>query len=185
MKHDFDAEAQVINPTKSDAPQQALVGVIMGSQSDWPTMKPACDLLEQLEILFERFVLSAHRTPERALSYAQQAEDRGLQIIIAAAGAAAHLAGVTAANTNIPVIGVPLHSPTFNGLDALLSTLQMPAGIPVATVAVGSAGPKNAALLAARILALSHPHIAKNHAQYRHQLTLNALNQTPWNTPTT
>lgn len=181
MDHDFDAETQVIGPPNS----HALVGVIMGSQSDWSWMKPACDLLEQLEIPFERAVLSAHRTPDRALSYARQAEDRGLQIIIAAAGAAAHLAGVTAANTNLPVIGVPLHSPVFNGLDALLSTIQMPAGIPVATVAVGPAGPPNAALLAARILALTHPQIAKNHADYRQQLTLNALNQTPWNTPTT
>lgn len=182
MKHDFDAETQIIGP-KSDAPSRALVGVIMGSQSDWPSMKPACDLLELLEIPFERFVLSAHRTPDRALSYAQQAEDRGLQIIIAAAGAAAHLAGATAANTNLPVIGVPLHSSTFNGVDALLSTIQMPAGIPVATVAVGPAGPKNAALLAARILALTHPQIAQNHTQYRQQLTQKALHQTPWNPP--
>ncbi|WP_048600862.1 5-(carboxyamino)imidazole ribonucleotide mutase [Rubeoparvulum massiliense] len=132
----------------------ALVGVIMGSKSDWPTMHEACVILEELGIPYEKKVVSAHRTPDWMFQYAQAAEERGIQVIIAGAGGAAHLPGMVAANTVLPVIGVPIKTSTLNGIDSLLSIVQMPAGVPVATVAIGVAGAKNGALLAAQILAL-------------------------------
>jgi len=132
----------------------ALVGVIMGSRNDWDTMQAAAQLLDQLGIANERFVVSAHRTPQRMFHYASTAAERGIQVIIAGAGGAAHLPGMVASETILPVIGVPVQSRALQGLDSLLSIVQMPGGIPVATMAIGSAGAKNAGLLAARILAL-------------------------------
>jgi 5-(carboxyamino)imidazole ribonucleotide mutase len=130
------------------------VGIIMGSQSDWSTMSEAAALLQQLEISFESKIVSAHRTPKRLYEYAETAESRGLQVIIAGAGGAAHLPGMTAALTPLPVLGVPVQSKALSGQDSLLSIVQMPAGIPVMTLAIGIAGAKNAALSAAAILAL-------------------------------
>ncbi|MGL4819324.1 MAG: 5-(carboxyamino)imidazole ribonucleotide mutase [Bacilli bacterium] len=132
---------------------QPKVGVIMGSTSDWPTMKLACDVLEELQIPYEKRVISAHRTPDEMFTYAETAAERGLKAIIAGAGGAAHLPGMTAAKTNVPVIGVPVQSRALNGLDSLLSIVQMPGGVPVATVAIGNAGATNAGLLAAQIVA--------------------------------
>ncbi|KZZ84200.1 5-(carboxyamino)imidazole ribonucleotide mutase [Bacillus sp. SJS] len=131
------------------------VGVIMGSQSDWETMRQACELLDELEIFYEKKVVSAHRTPELMFEYAESARERGLKVIIAGAGGAAHLPGMVAAKTTLPVIGVPVQSKALNGLDSLLSIVQMPGGVPVATVAIGKAGAVNAALLAAQILSLT------------------------------
>lgn len=131
----------------------AAVGIVMGSDSDWPLVKKACETLDSFGVVYETRVISAHRTPDLALEYARTAEERGLQTIIAAAGGAAHLAGVLAAGTVLPVIGIPVAGGALNGLDALYATVQMPGGVPVATVACGSAGPVNAALLAVQILA--------------------------------
>jgi 5-(carboxyamino)imidazole ribonucleotide mutase len=131
---------------------QARVGVIMGSVSDWETMKHACDILEELGVPFEKKVVSAHRTPDLMFEYAETAAERGLQVIIAGAGGAAHLPGMVASKTELPVIGVPVKTSTLNGMDSLLSIVQMPGGIPVATVAIGHAGATNAGLLAAQIL---------------------------------
>lgn len=139
---------------------QPLVAVIMGSRSDWPTMQHAAETLEKLEIPHESLVMSAHRTPERATRYASEARERGLKAIIAGAGGAAHLAGVVAAHTPLPVLGVPMESAALKGMDSLLSTVQMPGGIPVATFAIGRAGAVNAALFAAAMLALSDDAIA-------------------------
>jgi 5-(carboxyamino)imidazole ribonucleotide mutase len=136
---------------------QPLVGVIMGSHSDWETMKHACQVLEELRIPFEKKVVSAHRTPDYMFEYAETAEERGIEVIIAGAGGAAHLPGMIAAKTTLPVIGVPVQSKSLNGLDSLLSIVQMPGGVPVATVAIGKAGATNAGLLAASILGISHP----------------------------
>lgn len=133
----------------------AKVGVIMGSRSDWETMRSAADVLDEIGVPNERFVVSAHRTPARMIDYASSAADRGLKVIIAGAGGAAHLPGMVASETNLPVIGVPIQSRALQGLDSLLSIVQMPGGIPVATMSIGSSGAKNAAILAARILALS------------------------------
>ena len=130
------------------------VGIIMGSQSDWPTMKHAADTLADLGIAFEAKIVSAHRTPKRMATYAEAAQGRGLQVIIAGAGGAAHLPGMTAAMTPLPVFGVPIESKTLKGQDSLLSIVQMPAGIPVGTLAIGRAGAVNAALLAAAVIAL-------------------------------
>lgn len=138
---------------------QPLVGIIMGSSSDWETMRHATEMLDSLGIAYETEVVSAHRTPDKLFNYAESAEDRGIQVIIAGAGGAAHLPGMTAAKTSLPVLGVPVQSKTLNGMDSLLSIAQMPAGIPVATLAIGQAGATNAALLAASILANSHPDI--------------------------
>lgn len=135
------------------------IGVIMGSTSDWPTMKLACDVLEQYGIDYEK-VVSAHRTPDLMFEYAEQARQRGIQIIIAGAGGAAHLPGMVAAKTTLPVIGVPIQSRALNGMDSLLSIVQMPGGVPVATVAIGEAGAKNAGLLAAQILGINDNDIA-------------------------
>jgi 5-(carboxyamino)imidazole ribonucleotide mutase len=132
---------------------KALVGIIMGSASDWETMQGAADILETLGIAHEVFVISAHRTPDRLFQYAEEARARGLKAIIAGAGGAAHLPGMTAAKTSVPVLGVPVQSKVLNGIDSLLSIAQMPSGIPVATFAIGAAGAKNAALFAAAILA--------------------------------
>ncbi|MEC5272923.1 5-(carboxyamino)imidazole ribonucleotide mutase [Caldifermentibacillus hisashii] len=137
-----------------------LVGVIMGSTSDWETMKHTCDVLEQLEIPYIKKVVSAHRTPDLMFSFAETARDEGLKVIIAGAGGAAHLPGMVAAKTTLPVIGVPVQSKALNGLDSLLSIVQMPAGVPVATVAIGVAGAKNAGLLAAQILSAFDNEIA-------------------------
>ena len=128
------------------------IGVIMGSSSDWETMKHACNILEELQIPYEKQVVSAHRTPDLMFEYAETARERGIHIIIAGAGGAAHLPGMVAAKTTLPVIGVPVQSKALNGLDSLLSIVQMPGGVPVATVAIGKAGATNAGLLAAQIL---------------------------------
>ncbi|MEB3103379.1 5-(carboxyamino)imidazole ribonucleotide mutase [Ferviditalea candida] len=133
----------------------ALVGVIMGSQSDWETMKRACDVLDELGVPYEKKVVSAHRTPDYMFEYAEHAADRGIRVIIAGAGGAAHLPGMVAAKTVLPVIGVPVQTSTLNGLDSLLSIVQMPGGVPVATVAIGKAGATNAGLLAAQILGVT------------------------------
>jgi 5-(carboxyamino)imidazole ribonucleotide mutase len=135
----------------------AQVGVIMGSRSDWETMKWAADVLQELQIPHERLVVSAHRTPARMVAYAQSAAGRGLKVVIAGAGGAAHLPGMVASETNLPVIGVPVQSRALQGLDSLLSIVQMPGGIPVATMSIGQSGAKNAGILAARILALNDP----------------------------
>lgn len=139
----------------------AKVGVIMGSTSDWETMKHACEVLEELEIAFEKKVVSAHRTPDVMFAYAEQARDRGIQVIIAGAGGAAHLPGMVAAKTTLPVIGVPVQSKALNGLDSLLSIVQMPGGVPVATVAIGKAGATNAGLLAAQMLGMTDTAVAE------------------------
>ena len=136
-------------------PRQPLVGVIMGSTSDWETMKHACLILEELQIPYEKKVVSAHRTPDYMFTYAETARGRGLRVIIAGAGGAAHLPGMTASKTNLPVIGVPVQSKALNGLDSLLSIVQMPGGVPVATVSIGVAGATNAGLLAAQIIGAS------------------------------
>ncbi|PDZ44279.1 MULTISPECIES: 5-(carboxyamino)imidazole ribonucleotide mutase [Bacillus cereus group] len=138
---------------------KSLVGVIMGSTSDWETMKYACDILDELNIPYEKKVVSAHRTPDYMFEYAETARERGLKVIIAGAGGAAHLPGMVAAKTNLPVIGVPVQSKALNGLDSLLSIVQMPGGVPVATVAIGKAGSTNAGLLAAQILGSFHDNI--------------------------
>ncbi|MBO8171692.1 MAG: 5-(carboxyamino)imidazole ribonucleotide mutase [Bacillaceae bacterium] len=138
---------------------QPLVGVIMGSTSDWDTMKGVCEVLDELDVPYEKKVVSAHRTPDLMFEYAETAKDRGLEVIVAGAGGAAHLPGMTAAKTVLPVIGVPVKSSNLNGLDSLLSIVQMPAGVPVATVAIGKAGAANAGLLAAQILGNKYPDI--------------------------
>jgi len=131
-----------------------VVGVIMGSTSDWETMKNACDVLDELKIDYEKKVVSAHRTPDLMFEYAETARERGIQVIIAGAGGAAHLPGMVAAKTTLPVIGVPVQSKALNGMDSLLSIVQMPGGVPVATVAIGKAGATNAGLLAAQIISI-------------------------------
>jgi len=148
-----------------------LVGIVMGSKSDAATMQPALDVLDQLSIEYEVSVLSAHRTPEKARQYGLGARERGLEVIIAGAGGAAHLPGVLASWTSIPVIGVPIPTNEIKGLDALLSIVQMPAGVPVACVALGSAGAKNAAYLAAEILGLKHDRIREAYENYRRELS--------------
>ncbi|UQX47219.1 5-(carboxyamino)imidazole ribonucleotide mutase [Bacillus velezensis] len=139
---------------------QPLAGIIMGSTSDWETMKHACDILDELHIPYEKQVVSAHRTPDLMFKYAESARDRGLKVIIAGAGGAAHLPGMTAAKTTLPVIGVPVQTKSLNGLDSLLSIVQMPGGVPVATTAIGKAGAVNAGLLAAQILSAFDDDIA-------------------------
>jgi len=136
-----------------------VVGIIMGSTSDWETMKNACDVLDELNISYEKRVVSAHRTPDLMFEYAETARERGIQVIIAGAGGAAHLPGMVAAKTTLPVIGVPVQSKALNGLDSLLSIVQMPGGVPVATVAIGKAGATNAGLLAAQIISIQNQEI--------------------------
>jgi 5-(carboxyamino)imidazole ribonucleotide mutase len=146
-----------------------LVGIIMGSRSDWETMRHASETLDRFGITHEKRVLSAHRTPEEATRYAREAEGRGLEVLIAGAGGAAHLAGVTAANTLLPVLGVPIETTALNGLDSLLSTVQMPAGIPVGTLAIGKAGATNAALLGIAVLAGKRPQLREKLRAFREE----------------
>jgi len=162
----------------------ALVGVIMGSQSDWDTMAAAAETLEALGVPYEVEIVSAHRTPDKLFTYAESAQAKGLEVIIAGAGGAAHLPGMTAAKTALPVLGVPVQSKTLNGLDSLLSIVQMPAGIPVGTLAIGKAGAINAALLATAILANKHPQYHTSLAQYRKNQT-DSVTATPAPTLTT
>jgi len=142
------------------------VAIIMGSRSDWPTMTKAAEALTELGVAFEKRVISAHRTPERMVAFAKGAKAAGYKVIIAGAGGAAHLPGMTASLTDLPVLGVPVRSATLDGLDSLLSIAQMPGGVPVGTLAVGEAGARNAGLLAARILALSDPALAERLAAF-------------------
>jgi len=153
----------------------ALIGIIMGSTSDWDTMKHTVQTLEQLTIPHEVEVVSAHRTPDKLFSYAESAESKGLEIIIAGAGGAAHLPGMTAAKTVLPVLGVPIQSKALNGMDSLLSIVQMPAGIPVGTLAIGRAGAINAALLAAAIISNKHPQFRPALNKFRQQQTESVL----------
>ena len=144
-----------------------LVSVIMGSKSDWTTMKDTCIILDDLKISYETKIVSAHRTPNRLFNYAKKAKSRGISVIIAGAGGAAHLPGMIASLTTLPVLGVPIENKSLKGIDSLLSILQMPAGIPVGTLAIGSAGAKNAALLAASILSSQNTKISKNLEKWR------------------
>ena len=153
----------------------ALVGIIMGSTSDWETLRGAAETLEKLKVPHEVRVVSAHRTPDLLFEYAASARSRGLEVIIAGAGGAAHLPGMTAAKTSLPVLGVPVQSKTLGGLDSLLSIVQMPAGVPVATFAIGAAGATNAALCAASILANKHPAIAQALEAFRESQTAGVL----------
>ena len=157
------------------AKSKSLVAVIMGSKSHWETMRHCVDTLNELGIANEHCVLSAHRTPDATAEFAREAADRGLQVIITGAGSAAHLAGVVAGLTHLPVLGVPIPSSTLQGLDSLLSIAQMPGGIPVGTLAIGSAGAKNAALLAAAILALSDEKIRNSLQVFRKKQTDSVL----------
>jgi len=154
---------------------QPLVGVIMGSKSDWEVLQHCGGMLDQLKIPYEARVLSAHRTPDLLSEYISSSEARGLEVIIAAAGGAAHLAGVAAAKTLLPVLGVPMESKSLNGIDSLLSMVQMPAGIPVGTLAIGKAGAVNAALFAAAILSGKHPEYRTAIKQYREEAVKTAL----------
>ena len=147
-----------------------LVGIVMGSDSDWPLVQKACETLDKFGVAYETRVISAHRTPEVAIEYSKTAVSRGLKVIIAAAGGAAHLGGVLAAATVLPVIGIPIAGGALNGLDALYATVQMPAGVPVATVACGSAGPTNAALLAVQILGTANPDLRTKFLAYKEEL---------------
>ena len=152
-----------------------LVGIIMGSASDWETMRPAAEMLERLGIAHEVRVVSAHRTPDLLFEYASSAQQRGLEVIIAGAGGAAHLPGMTASKTTLPVLGVPVQSKALSGLDSLLSIVQMPAGVAVATLAIGSAGATNAALFAAAILANKYPDIDRKLKDQRREQTQEVL----------
>ena len=151
--------------------QNSKVGIIMGSQSDWPTMREAADMLDALGIPYEKKIVSAHRTPDRLWDYGKTAVDRGLQVIIAGAGGAAHLPGMMASKTRVPVIGVPVQTNALSGVDSLYSILQMPRGFPVATMAIGAAGAANAGLMAASILALQDPALAARLDQWRSDLS--------------
>jgi 5-(carboxyamino)imidazole ribonucleotide mutase len=168
----FALQADTLNPMSTHTP---LVGVIMGSKSDWETMQHTAQTLTQLAIPHEVRVVSAHRTPDLLFEYASTAEERGLKVIIAGAGGAAHLPGMTAAKTSLPVLGVPVESKTLKGMDSLLSIVQMPAGIPVATLAIGKAGAINAALLAASILGNEYEEISKSLKAYREAQTRGVL----------
>jgi 5-(carboxyamino)imidazole ribonucleotide mutase len=152
-----------------------LVGIIMGSTSDWDTMRHAAETLKSLSVPFETRIVSAHRTPDLLFEYAAAAEGRGIEVLIAGAGGAAHLPGMTASKTLLPVIGVPIQSKALNGLDSLLSIAQMPAGVPVATVAIGEPGAKNAALLAIAILAARHPPLKDALRAFRERQTAEVL----------
>ena len=156
----------------------AAVGIIMGSQSDWETMRHAAETLEALGVPFETRIVSAHRTPRRLLAYAEEARGRGLKVVVAGAGGAAHLPGMTASMTPLPVIGVPVESKSLKGMDSLLSIVQMPAGVPVGTVAIGRAGAVNAALLAAAIVALGDEGVAAALDEWRANQTA-AVAETP------
>ena len=172
---EFPAYFPFSNFMKNNTEPKPVVGIIMGSQSDWGTMGEAAGLLKQLGIPFETKIVSAHRTPKLLNSYAEEAEGRGLQVIIAGAGGAAHLPGMTAAITHLPVLGVPVQSKALNGQDSLLSIVQMPAGIPVMTLAIGVAGAKNAALAAAAILSLSDVGVRERLKTFRAQQSKTVL----------
>lgn len=150
---------------------QPDIGIIMGSQSDWPTLRNAAEILDDLHLPYETKIVSAHRTPDRLWTYGKTAIDRGLKVIIAGAGGAAHLPGMMASKTPLPVIGVPIQTKALSGVDSLYSIVQMPKGFPVATMAIGAAGAQNAGLMAAAILALSDPELATRLAQWRANLT--------------
>mgnify|MGYP005734064765 FL=1 len=154
---------------KSD--KKNLVSVVMGSKSDWETMQDTCDILDELKIPYETKIVSAHRTPNRLFNYAKKAKLNGVSVIIAGAGGAAHLPGMIASLTTLPVLGVPIESKSLKGMDSLLSILQMPAGVPVGTLAIGSAGAKNAALLAVSILSNKNPQISKKLENWRQKQT--------------
>ncbi len=153
-----------------------LVGIIMGSKSDWDTMSEAVEILKELSVPFEAKVVSAHRTPDLMVDYAKNAESNGIEVIIAGAGGAAHLPGMTASNTALPVIGVPVQSKALNGLDSLLSIVQMPGGVPVATCAIGKSGAKNAALLAVSILGVKDKKYRDAYKQYKEKQTQAVIN---------
>lgn len=161
-----------------DSSKPPMVGVVMGSKSDWETMRHASELLDELGIAHEARVVSAHRTPDRLFRYGREAEGRGLELIIAGAGGAAHLPGMLAAITILPVLGVPVESKTLKGVDSLLSIVQMPRGVPVGTLAIGAAGAANAALLAAAILARKHPAVREALAKFRESQT-DAVGESP------
>ena len=156
---------------------QIQVGLIMGSQSDWSTMKEAADILSELNITYEKKIVSAHRTPDRLWTYGESAEQRGLKVIIAGAGGAAHLPGMIASKTNLPVVGVPVTTSSLNGIDSLYSILQMPRGDPVATMAIGAQGAKNGGLLAAQIIALSDPKLNESLSKWRIALSSSIPNE--------
>jgi 5-(carboxyamino)imidazole ribonucleotide mutase len=162
--------------TDNPAAQHPIVGVIMGSKSDWETMRHTCETLASFDVPYEKHIVSAHRTPDWMSEYAKSASSRGIELIIAAAGGAAHLPGMVAAHTILPVLGVPIKSSILNGVDSLLSIVQMPAGIPVATLAIGAAGAKNAALLALSILGMKYPEYRKQLEAFRHQQTDAVMN---------
>lgn len=149
---------------------QPKVGVIMGSKSDWETMQHACDILDELQVPYEKKVVSAHRTPDLMFTYAEEAAERGLHVIIAGAGGAAHLPGMVASKTLLPVIGVPIQSRALNGMDSLLSIVQMPGGVPVATMAIGKAGATNAGLYAAQLLGVNDEALMKRIAKRREEM---------------
>ena len=154
----------------------AIVGVIMGSKSDWPTMKSAADMLDEFGISYEVKVVSAHRTPDLMFEYAETAQDRGLEVIIAGAGGSAHLPGMVASKTIVPVLGVPIQSKALSGQDSLLSIVQMPGGIPVGTLAIGESGAKNAGILAAQIVGNHNEEVRKKVALFRSEQTQSVLN---------
>jgi 5-(carboxyamino)imidazole ribonucleotide mutase len=163
-------------PDPASNPERPLVGVIMGSKSDWETMQHACQMLYSLEVPYERHIVSAHRTPDWMVEYAKGAIDRGLEVIIAAAGGAAHLPGMVAAHTTLPVLGVPIKSSVLNGIDSLLSIVQMPAGVPVGTLAIGHAGAKTAPLLAVSILPNKRPDLRLRLDNFRRTQSESVLN---------
>ena len=156
---------------------QPEIGIIMGSQSDWPTLRNAAEILDDLNLPYETKIVSAHRTPDRLWTYGKTAIDRGLKVIIAGAGGAAHLPGMMASKTPLPVIGVPIQTKALSGVDSLYSIVQMPKGFPVATMAIGAAGAQNAGLMAAAILALSDPELAARLAQWRANLTVSIADE--------
>ena len=163
-------------PETHGSTKSPLVGIIMGSKSDWETMQHSCEMLAKFEVPYERLIVSAHRTPDLMAEYARSAAARGIEVIIAAAGGAAHLPGMVAAYTILPVLGVPVRSSILNGVDSLLSIVQMPAGVPVGTLAIGNAGAKNAALLAISILANKHVEFRSSLERFRREQTQSILN---------
>ena len=171
----FAGEACLVAEVKPKPKRSPLVGVIMGSQSDWETLQHTVAQLEALGVPYEAQVVSAHRTPDLLFSYAAEAERRGLEVLIAGAGGAAHLPGMCASKTSLPVLGVPVESKALNGIDSLLSIVQMPGGVPVGTLAIGKAGAINAALLAAAILGGKYPEFRKAYAQFRRDQTSKVL----------
>ena len=171
--------SEVTDVSEASGAITPLVGIIMGSQSDWETMRPAAETLEQLQIPYEKRIVSAHRTPDLLFEYAESAEKRGLAVIIAGAGGSAHLPGMAASKTIVPVLGVPVQSKALNGLDSLLSIVQMPAGIPVGALAIGQSGATNAALLAAAILAITDTALRQRLHAFRDDQTRKVLDTKP------